>query len=79
MNPVDALRSWQHAERLDLLGEYRFWKWGGIGGGININTLKLNAKDDDEERQLDLHHGIGAAQLYLFFVYLKVTPARYHL
>jgi len=52
-----------------LLAEYRFWKWGGIGGGININTLKLNAKDDDAERQLDLNHGIGAAQLYLFFVY----------
>ena len=52
-----------------LLAEYRFWKWGGIGGGININTLKLNAKDDDAERQLDLTHGIGAAQLYFFFVY----------
>ena len=52
-----------------LLAEYRFWKWGGIGGGININTLKLNAKDDDAERQLDLNHGIVAAQLYLFFVY----------
>jgi hypothetical protein len=52
-----------------LLAEYRFWKWGGIGGGININSLKLNAKDDDAERQLDLHHGIGAAQLYFFFVY----------
>ena len=52
-----------------LLGEYRFWKWGGIGGGFNINTLKLNAKDDDAERQLDLTHGIGAAQLYFFFVY----------
>ena len=52
-----------------LLAEYRFWKWGGIGGGTNFNTLKLNAKDDDAERQLDLHHGIGAAQIYLFFVY----------
>jgi hypothetical protein len=52
-----------------LLAEYRFWKWGGIGGGININSLKLNAKDDDAERQLDLHHGIGAGQLYFFFVY----------
>ncbi len=52
-----------------LLAEYRFWKWGGIGGGLNINTLKLNAKDDDAERQLDLTHGIGAGQLYFFFVY----------
>jgi hypothetical protein len=52
-----------------LLAEYRFWEWGGIGGGLNINTLKLNAKDDDAERQLDLSHGIGAAQLYLFFIY----------
>jgi hypothetical protein len=52
-----------------LLAEYRFWKWGGIGGGLNINTLKLNAKDNDAARQLDLTHGIGAAQLYLFFVY----------
>jgi len=52
-----------------LLAEYRFWKWGGIGGGININTLKLNAKDDDSERQLDVTHGIGAAQLYIFFLY----------
>jgi hypothetical protein len=52
-----------------LLAEYRFWKWGGVGGGININTLKLNAKDDNSERQLDLNHGIGAAQLYLFFVH----------
>jgi hypothetical protein len=52
-----------------LLAEYRFWKWGGIGGGININTLKLNARDDDAERQLDLTHGIGAAQLYFFFVF----------
>lgn len=52
-----------------LLAEYRFWKWGGIGGGININTLKLNARDDDSERQLDVQHGIGAAQLYVFFVY----------
>jgi len=52
-----------------LLAEYRFWKWGGIGGGININTLKLNAKDDDSDRQLDVQHGIGAAHLYFFFVY----------
>lgn len=28
----------------------------------------LNTKDDDAERQLNLTHGIGAAQLYLFFV-----------
>lgn len=46
-----------------LLAEYRFWKWGGIVGGININTLKLNARDDSSERQLELEHGIGAAQL----------------
>ena len=52
-----------------VLAEYRFWKWGGIGGGFNINTLKLNAKDDDSDRQLDVSHGIGAAQLYIFFVY----------
>jgi len=52
-----------------LLVEYRFWKWGSIVGGINIDTLKLNAKDDPSERQLELEHGIGAAQLYFFFVY----------
>ena len=52
-----------------ILAEYRFWKWGGIGGGINLNTLKLNAKDDSSGRILDLDHGIGAGQLYIFFIY----------
>jgi hypothetical protein len=33
---------------------------GGIGGGLDINKLKLNAKDYDPERQLDPHHGMGA-------------------
>ena len=52
-----------------LLAEYRFWKHGGIGGGFNFNNLQINAKDSDTERRLDLHHAVGAAQLYFFLVY----------
>lgn len=52
-----------------LLAEYRFWKHGGIGGGFNFNNLQINAKDSDTERSLDLHHAVGAAQLYFFLMY----------
>ena len=52
-----------------LLAEYRFWKHGGIGGGFNFNNLEISAQDSDTERSLDLHHAVGAAQLYFFLMY----------
>ena len=52
-----------------LLAEYRFWKHAGIGGGINLNNLQIKANDSDTGRRLDLHHAVGAAQLYFFLLY----------
>jgi len=52
-----------------LLAEYRFWKHGGIGGGVNFNNLQIRANDSDNERRLDVQHAVGAGQLYFFFVY----------
>lgn len=52
-----------------LLAEYRFWKHAGIGGGINLNNLQIKANDSDTGRRLDLHHAVGAAQLYFFLMY----------
>ena len=52
-----------------ILAEYRFWKHAGIGGGLNFNNLQIKANDSDTERRLDLHHAVGAAQLYFFLLY----------
>jgi hypothetical protein len=52
-----------------ILAEYRFWKHAGIGGGFNFNNLQIKANDSDTDRRLDLHHAVGAAQLYFFLLY----------
>jgi hypothetical protein len=49
--------------------EYQLFKKVGIGGGVNFNSLDLVAEDTDNNRILDLQHGIGALQLYLYYRY----------
>lgn len=52
-----------------LSAEYQFWRFGGLGGGLNFNRLDIKAKDSNSERRLAVDSEMAAAQLYFFFRY----------